>query len=111
MIESAVFAGEDPNGLVDALRGEGIDVTVLDGIANRDAIEEAGVPGVDALILTDVGQATVIPVAKELDPEIRVVVYAGASLPEFVSGQQVLAIDPELLSVAAVAEEIADLER
>jgi hypothetical protein len=111
MIESAVFAGEDPNGLVDALRAEDVSVTVLEGIANRDALEEAGISGVDALILTDVGQATAIPVAKELNPDVRVIVYAGASLPEFVSAQQVLAVDPDLLSVEAVAEEIADLER
>lgn len=110
MIRTAVFAGPDENGLADALREEGVEVTAVDGVANRPALEEAGILEADALVMTDVGQATAIPIAKDLNETLRVVAYAEDSLPEFVSGQQVLAIDPGLLDVAAVAEEIAGLE-
>lgn len=110
MLSTAVFAGPDENGLVAALRAEGVDVTVIEGLANRDALEDAGIPGADALVLTDVGQATAIPIAKEFDPNLRVVVYAGESLPEFVSAQQVLAVDPALLDPETVAEEIVALD-
>ncbi len=110
MIETAVFAGPDEDGLADALRAEGVDVTVVEGVANRPALEDAGIIDADGLVLTDVGQATAIPIAKDLNENLRVVVYAEESLPEFVSAQQVLAVSPGLLDLAAVAEEVAGLE-
>jgi len=110
MLSTAVFAGPDENGLADALRAEGVDVTVVEGVANRSALEDAGILDADALVLTDVGQATAIPIAKNLNETLRVVAYAEESLPEFVSAQQVLAIDPALLDVATVAEEVAGLD-
>ncbi len=109
MIDTVVFAGADENGLADALRAEGVDVTVVEGVANRPALEDAGILAADALVLTDVGQATAIPIAKDLNESLRVVVYAAHSLPEFVSAQQVLAIEPGLLDLGTVAEEIAGL--
>ena len=104
----AVFAGADPHGLIDELRRSDADVTTIDGIADRAALDEAGIDGADLYVLTDAGQATSIPVARERNPDVRVVVYTGDSLPEFVSGQEVLAVDPALLDASAVAEEIAD---
>ncbi|WP_435346220.1 DUF7126 family protein [Haloarchaeobius sp. HRN-SO-5] len=103
----AVFAGPDTDGLAAALDAEGVEVTHVDGIANRPALEECGIVDADLFVLTDVGQATAIPVAKDLNPDVKVVVYASDSLPEFASGQADLAIDPELLGAEAVAEELA----
>jgi hypothetical protein len=104
---NVVFAGPDDAGLGDALRERGARVTHIDGIANRPALEEGGVHDADVFLLTDVGQATSIVVARDLNPDLRVVAYTDDSLPEFVSGQRVLSMDPELLGPEAVAEELA----
>jgi hypothetical protein len=102
-----VFSGPDEAGLGAALRERGAAVTHIEGIANRPALEEAGVHDADLFLLTDVGQATSVVVARDLNPDLRVVAYTGDSLPEFVSGQRVVAMDPELLGPDAVAEELA----
>jgi Trk K+ transport system NAD-binding subunit len=103
-----VFAGPDEPGLAAALRDRAVGVTHIEGIANRPALEEAGIHDADVFLLTDVGQATSIVVARDLNPDLRVVAYTGDSLPEFVSGQRVVAMDPELLGPDAVAEELAE---
>jgi hypothetical protein len=103
----AIFAGHDEHELVRELEAAGFTVHVVDGVANRPGLEEAGIVDADLFVLTDVGQATGIPVAKDLNPDVRVVVYSGDSLPEFVSGQADLAVDPALLDSATVAEELA----
>lgn len=102
----AVFAGVDTEGLADELRDRGATVSVVDGIANRPALEEAGVHDADVFVLTDAGQATSIVVARDLNPDVRVVAYTADSLPEFTSGQQVLAMDPALFDADVVAEEL-----
>jgi len=103
----AIFAGHDEHELVQALESVGYDVTVVSGVANRPALEEAGVHDADLFVLTDVEQATSIPVAKDLNEDVRVVCYTDDSLPEFVSGQEVLSVDPALLDSTTVAEELA----
>jgi len=105
---NVVFAGADAQGLVDALRDRGADVTVVDGIANRPALEDAGIHEADVFLITDVGQATSIVVAKDINPDLRVVAYTDDSLPEFVSSQEVFAMDPALLGPDAVANELTE---
>jgi hypothetical protein len=104
----AVFAGHDAHDLVDALDAAGVEVTTIDDIATRPALEDAGIHDADLFVLTDVGQATAIPIAREQNPEVRIVVYTDESLPEFVSAQQVLSVDPELLDPETVVEELVD---
>lgn len=104
----AVFAGSDTEGLADELRERGATVGIVDGVADRPALEDAGVHDADVFVLTDVGQATSIVVARDLNPDVRVVAYTPDSLPEFVSGQQVLAMDPALFDADTVAEELTD---
>jgi len=105
---NVVFAGPDDAGLGDALRERGANVSHIEGIANRPALEEGGIHDADVFLLTDVGQATSIVVARDLNPDVRVVAYTDDSLPEFVSGQRVVAMDPALLDPAALAEELVD---
>lgn len=105
---NAVFAGPDDEGLAGDLRAQGFEVTHIDGIANRPALEDAGIHEADLYVLTDVGQATSIVVARDLTDDLRIVAYTGDSLPEFVSGQEVLAMDPALFDPGVVAEELAD---
>ncbi|MFB6151408.1 MAG: NAD-binding protein [Haloarculaceae archaeon] len=102
----AVFVGPDEEGLVDALREQDVDVRRIEGVADGDALAEAGVGDADLFVLTDAGQATAVVVAREQNPDVRIVAYTDDSLPEFVSGQEVLAVDPALLGPDAVAEEL-----
>jgi len=104
---NVVIAGADADGLGNALEARGVTLARVN-IANRPALEEAGIHDADVYVLTDAEQATSIVVARDLNPDLRVVAYTGNSLPEFVSGQQVLSMDPDLLGPATVAEELTD---
>jgi hypothetical protein len=104
----AVVVGVDEHGLGDALRSRGVSVTELPGPTTREQLREAGVVGADLLVVTEATLATAIPVARELAEGIRVVVYAGDTVPEFVRGQPALIVDPALMGADTVAEELVD---
>lgn len=101
-----VVAGADPDGLGAALEARGAAVSRAEGTANRPALEEAGIVDADILVVTDAGLATSVTIAKDLNPDLRVVIYTRDSVPEFVKGQAGHIVDPELLSAEAVAEEL-----
>ncbi|MFB6218368.1 MAG: CTP synthetase [Halobacteriaceae archaeon] len=102
----AVVAGPD-RGIADALEAEGVAVSRLDGAVTAAGLEAAGIADADLFVLTDAEEATAIPVARELNPGLRLVAYAPASLPEFAGAQVDLAVRPGVLDAAAVAEELA----
>lgn len=102
---NVIVAGADGHDIAAALEAEGHTVERVD-LANRPALEEAGIHEAGALVLTEVAQATAIPVAKDLNEALRVVVYADGSLPDFARGQADLVVDPDLLEPAMVAEEL-----
>lgn len=95
-------------GMVEAFENQGADVTVVEDVAIRDVLEEAGIVEADALILTDVREASAIPVARKLNDDIRVVIYDHQTMPDFVRAQVDLAVDPDLLDPETVAEELVD---
>ncbi|MFB6092327.1 MAG: CTP synthetase [Haloquadratum sp.] len=101
-----LIAGPDVEGLTDALVALDADVVRVEGIATRESLDAAGLAEAHTLVLTDMDDASAIPVAKEANAEIRVVTYARESLPEFARGQADLAIDPALLSPDVVADEL-----
>lgn len=101
----AIVVGPD-NGLAEQLRERGVETTRIEGLADRPALEDAGIVDADMFVLTDVGQATAIPVARDLTEDLRIVVYAYDTVPEFVRGQPALIVDPNLLDPDAVAEEL-----
>lgn len=105
---TAVLCGPDEDGLGDALDAAGVDVTRIDDRATRPALEDAGIHGADLLVLTDLAEATAVPVARDLNDDLRTVVYAADGLPEFLSGSEVLKMDPRLLGADAVAEELTN---
>jgi len=107
MTATAIVAGPDPDGLGDALAEEGFSVTRIEDVVSSSTLEAAGIDDAAMLVLTDVGEASGIPVAKELNPDVRVVVYSPQSLPEVATRQTDLAVDPALLDVSVVAEELA----
>lgn len=106
MTVKAIIAGPDVNGIGDALAAEGAAITRIQDVVSTATLESAGIADASILVFTDVSEATGIPIAKELNSEVRIVVYADESLPEFARGQADLAVDPELLEPAIVAEEL-----
>jgi len=105
----AILVGPDRD-LADALESAGVSVSRVDGPATGGALEDAGLADADLLVVTDVGEATAIPIAKEAAPGIRAVIYAPDTMPEFVRGQVDLAVDPAVLSPDVVADELAAAE-
>jgi Trk K+ transport system NAD-binding subunit len=105
-MSKVVIAGGDPDELGAALSERGAEVGYAEGTANRPALEEAGIVDADTLVITDAGLATSVAVAKDLNPDLRVVIYTRDSVPEFVKGQAGHIVDPELLDADTVAEEI-----
>jgi len=103
--KTVIVAGVDEHAIGDAIEAEGFDVRRVE-IANRPALEDAGVVGAHALVLTETRQATAIAVAKDLEPNLTVVVYAEDSLPDFARGQADLVLDPALFDPATVAAEL-----
>jgi hypothetical protein len=103
---SAVLAGPDENSLSEALAEQGLEIERIEGIPSREALENAGIAQCSLFVLTDVEEATAIPIAKECNSDLQVVIYARGSLPEFASRQTDLLVDPDLLEPAVVAEEL-----
>lgn len=100
-----VIAGADESAIADAVREEGHDVAVAD-VGNRPGLEEAGIHDADVFLLTEMEQATSIAVAKDLAPDVRVIVYAEGSLPDFATRQADVVVDPALLDPPTVASEL-----
>ncbi|MFB6300976.1 MAG: CTP synthetase [Halobacteriales archaeon] len=112
MSRNAVIAGPD-RGIEAAFTSHGVAVVRLDGPGTGASLEAAGIEDADILVLTDVEEATLIPIALDINPDLVTVVYAPDSVPEFVRGQLDLALDPELFTPETVAEELtetADIE-
>ncbi len=107
---NALVAGPDDSGIATALEDEGVSVTRLEGVLTRPILEEAGIVDIDLYVLTDVSQATTIPIVYDLNDEARLVAYAEDTIPEFVRGQIDLAIDPRVVDVSVVAEELSSDE-
>lgn len=107
MPQTAIVTGPDPDGLGEELETHGITVRRIEGQVSRAALNAAGVTDAQLLVLTDMAEATGVALAKDENPEIRAVFYSRESLPEFAKGQTDLAVDPELLAVSVVAEELA----
>lgn len=105
----AILLGPD-RGLGAALDAHGVRTARLDGRVSGDALAAADVAVADLLVLTDVTEASIVPVAREANPDLRVVVYDSASMPDFVRGQVDLAVAPDVLDPAVVAEELAGVD-
>jgi hypothetical protein len=103
---SIVVAGADDTGVAAALEAAGAEVRRVDGVATRRSLAAVDIADADVLLLTDMDDATAISVAKDANPDVRVVTYAADSLPEFARAQADLALDPALFSPELVADEL-----
>lgn len=102
---NAIVTGPDEYSLATAIADAGHDVTRVD-IGNRQALETAGIADAGVYVLTEPAQATSIPLAREANPGVRILVYADGSLPDFARGQADLVLDPALFDPAEVAAEL-----
>lgn len=100
-----VVTGTDDHDIGTAIEDAGFDVAEVD-IGNRPALEEGGIVEATIYVLTEVEQATSIPVAMDLNPDLKVVVYDDHSLPDFARGQADLVLDPALFDPEDVAAEL-----
>ncbi|WP_158854083.1 CTP synthetase [Halorhabdus sp. CUG00001] len=100
-----IVAGVDDTEIASAIEEEGHDVTTVD-VGTGESLADAGIVEAETYVLTEMSQATSIAVAKDHNPDVRVVVYAEGSLPEFATRQADLVVDPRLLDPEAVAEEL-----
>lgn len=103
-----ILAGPDTEAIGTALETAGASVARISGSITTAVLREAGTETADVLILTDVGEATGIPLAKEINPDIRAVAYSELSLPESMKGVADLAIDPNVIDPAIVADELVN---
>ncbi len=103
---SVVVAGPDPNGLTDHLSDRGADITAIEGLVTGPKLSEQDIESADLFVLTDLEQASAIPVALDHNPDLQVVTYDTTDLPAFATAQTDLAIDPSLLDPAMVADEL-----
>jgi len=101
-----IVAGPDEHGVGEELSALGATVSRIEDVVSTATLEAAGIDEATYLVLTDVEEATGIPVAKELNPAITVVTYADTSLPAFVAAVADLAVDPALVGPIVVAEEV-----
>lgn len=106
MMERVLLAGPDENGLEAAFDALDVETTRIAGPVTRETLHEAGVADATVLVLTDMRDASAIPVAKDENPDLRVVTYCPDSLPEFARGQTDLAVDPALIGSSMFAEEL-----
>lgn len=107
---TAILIGPD-RGLGAAFESNDIETLQTEDIATGEWLDAVGVDSADIVVLTDVSQATAIPVAKDRNPALRIVVYSPDTIPEFVRGQVDFAVDPAALSPEVVAEELAPWSR
>ena len=102
----AILVGPDRE-LETALRDQGVETTRLEEPATGESLDDARVADADLLVVTDVAEATAVPIAREANPDVRIVIYAPETMPEFVRGQVDLAVAPGVLSPDVIAAELA----
>jgi hypothetical protein len=100
-----IVSGPDEQDIAAAIAEEDHDVTAVD-IANMETLETVGISRTDVYVLTEFEQATSISLAKEANPDVRVLAYAEGSLPDFARRQADLVLDPALFDTTEVAEEL-----
>jgi Trk K+ transport system NAD-binding subunit len=101
----AIIVGPD-RGLAAAFAEHSITTRQID-VGRTTNLRRAGIETADVLILTDTSEATAVPVAKDLRPELRIVVYAPDSMPEFLRAQVDASLSPTILSPSVVVDELA----
>ena len=108
----AIVAGERAGTVGAACDDAGVNVEIVDDRPTGETLERAGIDEATVLVLTDVSDATAVPVALERNPDLLTVIYDEIAAPSFVRGQLDLAVDPRLVTppdlVAAIRDRAGD---
>ncbi|MFW6449173.1 MAG: DUF7126 family protein [Halobacteriota archaeon] len=107
-MSDVLLVGTDPGGLVADLEAAGLRVAHLDGTPIGPDLDEVGIAEAAVLLLTDAGQASIVPVARERNPTIAIVLYADQGFPDFASAQADLAVDRALIDVDELVDALVD---
>lgn len=102
-----VVSGPDPHDLSGELSTHLQDVRFIDDVLSRDSLSSIGIAEADTFVLTDLEQATAIPIAHDINRDVRLVIFARGRVPDFVRAQLDIAIDPRAVTVEVVAEELS----
>jgi hypothetical protein len=89
-----------------ALDGAGVEYVLVED-PTGDALEAADVADAGTVVVTDVDRATAIPIVKDLNPDVTVVVFSGGTIPPFARPQADLIVDPALVDAETLAAELA----
>ncbi|MFB6110343.1 MAG: CTP synthetase [Halodesulfurarchaeum sp.] len=100
----ALIVGPD-RGLEAPLAEHGVETVRIETPASGEDLERAGVADASLCFLTDAAEATLVSVARERHPEIRIVWYAPRTVPEFATRQLDLGVDPTLIGPTVLVEE------
>ncbi len=100
----ALIVGPD-RGLEAELTKNDVETTQVPIPITEADLDDAGLADAALLFITDKAEATAIPVAKRRQPEVRIVWYAPDSVPEFVTRQLDLGVDPSLIDPEVLIEE------
>ncbi len=103
---TVILVGDDPHGLGEELEALGATVTRLSAPVSGETLEDAGIANAAIVVVTEMSEAAALAVAKERNGAITAVTYSEQSLPAYAAKVADLAIDPDLLSAAVVAEEL-----
>ena len=94
--------------LADAFAAAGATVETVAVGADAAELTAAAIAEAELLVVTRMADVTTAVVARELHPQLRVVAYSGESLPPVATTQVDLAVDPALISPAALVAAWAD---
>lgn len=103
-----IIAGPDSRNLASALKAAGATVSGVPAPVTGTALDEAGLAETSLFVLTDHEEATAIPIVRERRPDLPVVVYTAAGVPDFASHLADLILDPDAMDQAVVVEELLD---
>lgn len=104
----AIVTTPDDRDLASALRDAGIEVRLVERPISTSALEQAGIEEATLFVLTESEEATSIPIARELNPDVRVVVYASTGVPEFANHQADLVLAPDTFDQSMVVDALLD---
>lgn len=110
-MSDVLIVGPDEFDITARFRETDISAIHLDGVPVGADLDDAGIEEAKVVLLTHVDHASLIPVAKERNPDIQIVLYTSARLPPFASRQADVAIDQALVEVEEVIDAVADRVR
>ena len=101
-----IIGGSTAEGIEQQLADAGQEVTRLDQVLTSSVLESAGIESAAVFLLTDATEATAIPLAREQNPDISIIVYSTESIPEFCKPIADMIVHPGAVSNDVLVEEI-----